>query len=591
MRKFLLVLPLLEAARPAIDRDKETALAEMSFDFQDSMSTWGTATTTYLPGLQGNEVPGVLHRLHIGPQYMPELFDERMDQDLRASIILGQGSWLAVPTTTFNYDAVHVRSGRVFFVGLAAMAEWPTSVVKASISAMREAKPVSFVLAASNGLLLRQMLWELTQKLLPDVDEERQNVMRCNLHSSRKGRTFMLLTLGVGFHTATDGQLIAGAQAAGASQLALAMLDALRDRGSCQALYEVVEDDERCYEYDCTFKKTPAAMTVEDTLAALVPMPNFNAAPKPNNLQREPRRCGAASCEAALSPEELKTLPWDRLGLTRVQVKDNGLEPTAHDLGGVKVFAIPGRTEHKPKAAILLSSADEAAALEDLAKLSQDLAGLLMQNVHLLTPAGLVLAGTELKLYQITNLVEGMKAHLIKSHHAEVAEGLINCSLELEEKEDADNHRAMALISLGVPWDVVTVGKVDVLDQAKDNCALALTVAAMNEVRRSRSCAVLEEIAEIARKTQCKLVDTIGKDADIPNIEPWPSTAILPLPPLGWFDAPVLSDAGLSPPRSASAKVDGLEGDATSGDEVFGHPRAGLAPEPGLRRLGPIKPT
>lgn len=36
-------------------------------------------------------------------------------------------------------------------------------------------------------------------------------------------------------------------------------------------------------------------------------------------------------------------------------------------------------------------------------------------------------------------------------------------------------------------------------------------------------------------------VDTIGKDADIPNIEPWPSTAILPLPPLGWFDAPVLS--------------------------------------------------
>ena len=23
---------------------------------------------TYLPGLQGNEVPGVLHRLHIGPQ-------------------------------------------------------------------------------------------------------------------------------------------------------------------------------------------------------------------------------------------------------------------------------------------------------------------------------------------------------------------------------------------------------------------------------------------------------------------------------------------------------------------------------------------
>ncbi|CAJ1332890.1 unnamed protein product [Effrenium voratum] len=533
MRKFLLVLPLLEAARPAIDRDlvqdasslqldsdKETALAEMSFDFQDSMSTWGTATTTYLPGLQGNEVPGVLHRLHIGPQYMPELFDERMDQDLRASIILGQGSWLAVPTTTFNYDAVHVRSGRVFFVGLAAMAEWPTSVVKASISALREAKPVSFVLAASNGLLLRQMLWELTQKLLPDVDEERQNVMRCNLHSSRKGRTFMLLTLGVGFHTATDGQLIAGAQAAGASQLALAMLDALRDRGSCQALYEVVEDDERCYEYDCTFKKTPAAMTVEDTLAALVPMPNFNAAPKPNNLQREPRRCGAASCEAALSPEELKTLPWDRLGLTRVQVKDNGLEPTAHDLGGVKVFAIPGRTEHKPK----------------------------------------------------------------------VAEGLINCSLELEEKEDADNHRAMALISLGVPWDVVTVGKVDVLDQAKDNCALALTVAAMNEVRRSRSCAVLEEIAEIARKTQCKLVDTIGKDADIPNIEPWPSTAILPLPPLGWFDAPVLSDAGLSPPRSASAKVDGLEGDAT-GDEVFGHPRAGLAPEPGLRRLGPIKPT
>lgn len=39
--------------------------------------------------------------------------------------------------------------------------------------------------------------------------------------------------------------------------------DNIRSGTGLRSELQVVEDDERCYEYDCTFKKTPAAMTVE----------------------------------------------------------------------------------------------------------------------------------------------------------------------------------------------------------------------------------------------------------------------------------------------------------------------------------------